>query len=95
MLALDARDSLARALAGGIAMSVAFSAAAFAWFGHAIGEFTGLGSPAGVLLLLLASPLLQPQMLVFALVRQRVEMCIRDRPARLLVRCSPAWRWRC
>ena len=60
LLALDARDSLVRALAGGIAMSVAFSAAAFAWFGHAIGEFTGLGSPAGVLLLLLASPLLQP-----------------------------------
>ena len=72
LLALDARDSLARALAGGIAMSIAFSAAAFAWFGHAIGDFTGLGSPIGVLLLLLASPLLQPQLLVFALVRQWV-----------------------
>lgn len=72
LLALDARTSLARALAGGIAMSVAFSAAAFAWFGHAIGDFTGLGSPAGMLLLLLASPLLQPQLLVFALVRQQV-----------------------
>ena len=45
LLALDARDSLDRALAGGIAMSIAFSAAAFAWFGHAISDFTGLGSP--------------------------------------------------
>ena len=69
LLALDARDSLTRALSGSIAMSIAFAAAAFAWFGFAIGQFTGLGDAGGVLVLLLAAPLLQPQLLAFAIVR--------------------------
>ncbi len=41
----------------------------FAWFGVAIGALYGLGSATGLLALLVAAPLLQPQFLVFALVR--------------------------
>ncbi len=51
------------------AMSVAFTVAAFAWFGVAIGSYTQLGTAAGLALLLLAAPLFQPQFLAFALVR--------------------------
>lgn len=69
LLALDARDTLGRAVAGSIALAIAFAAAAFAWFGAAIGEFTGLGQAGGVLVLLLAAPLLQPQLLAFAVAR--------------------------
>lgn len=51
------------------AMSVAFSAAAFAWFGGALGRYTQLGEAAGIALLLLAAPLFQPQFLAYAAVR--------------------------
>lgn len=50
-------------------MSVAFTAAAFAWFGSAIGSYTQLGSATGLAVLLVAAPLFQPQLLAFALVR--------------------------
>lgn len=72
LLALDACNSFARALVGSIAMAIAFAAAAFAWFGFAIGAFTGLGDAGGLLVLLLGAPLLQPQLLAFAIVRQLV-----------------------
>lgn len=57
------------ALAGGAAMAVAFVLAVLGWFGIAIGRFSGWGDAAGVLVLVLAAPLLQPQLLAFALVR--------------------------
>jgi apolipoprotein N-acyltransferase len=66
---LDANRSLAGALLGGWAMSVAYSAAVFAWFGSAIGSYTQLGPAAGLSVLLLAAPLFQPQFVAFALVR--------------------------
>jgi len=53
-------------------MSVAYSAAVFWWFGGAIGRYTGWGTGAGVGLLLLAAPLLQPQFIALALVRHVV-----------------------
>ena len=64
LLALDAKRTLAGALLGAWAMSVAFTAAVFAWFGSAIGSYTQLGAGAGLALLLLAAPLFQPQFLV-------------------------------
>jgi apolipoprotein N-acyltransferase len=67
---LDGTRSVGGALASGWAMSVAFSAAAFGWFGSAIGAYTGVGPAAGVAVLLVGAPLFQPQFLVFALVRQ-------------------------
>ena len=67
---LDTCPSLVRALLLAYAMALAFTAAAFAWFGVAVGLYTGIGAAAGVALLLLAAPLFQPQFLVFALARR-------------------------
>ncbi|AZP13304.1 apolipoprotein N-acyltransferase [Undibacterium parvum] len=66
---LDARSSIWTSLLSGYAMSLAYTAAAFAWFGSAIGSYTQVGAGTGLALLLLAAPLFQPQFLVFALVR--------------------------
>jgi apolipoprotein N-acyltransferase len=66
---LDATRSLVGALLSGWLMSVAFTAAAFAWFGTAIGSYSQLGPAAGLSILLVAAPLLQPQFIAFALVR--------------------------
>ena len=69
LCALDARQTLAGALLCGWAMSLAFSAAVFAWFGLAIGNYTQVGATTGLALLLLCAPLFQPQFIAFALVR--------------------------
>lgn len=66
---LDNSPTLGAALLRGWLMSVAYTAAAFAWFGSALGLYAQVGAAAGVALLLLAAPLFQPQFLVFALVR--------------------------
>jgi len=67
---LDATRTLAGTLLGACAMSVAFTAAVFAWFGSAIGSYTGLGEATGLSVLLIGAPLFQPQFLAFALVRR-------------------------
>ncbi|WP_051282715.1 apolipoprotein N-acyltransferase [Silanimonas lenta] len=69
LLVLDRARSGRGVLLSALLMGFAFSAAAFAWFGAALGTFTGLGSLAGIALVVLAGPLLQPQLLAFALVR--------------------------
>ncbi|WP_280155530.1 apolipoprotein N-acyltransferase [Piscinibacter sp. XHJ-5] len=69
---LDASRTPAGALVAACAMSVAFTAAVFAWFGIAIGDYTRLGAATGLSVLLLAAPLFQPQFLAFALVRHVV-----------------------
>jgi apolipoprotein N-acyltransferase len=69
LLALDATRTAAAAARSGLAMSLAFVVAVFAWFGFAIAGYTGMSAATGVLVLLLAAPLLQPQLLAFALVR--------------------------
>lgn len=66
---LDASRTLAGALLCAYAMAFAFTAASFAWFGIAIGHYTQVGGATGLIILLLAAPLFQPQFLVFALVR--------------------------
>ncbi|MFZ5637286.1 MAG: apolipoprotein N-acyltransferase [Pseudomonadota bacterium] len=72
LLALDAERGACAALRSGWTMSVAFAAAVFAWFGVAVATYTGLGATTGIVALLAAAPLMQPQLLVFALVRERV-----------------------
>lgn len=67
---LDAEPSLRRTLLSAWAMSVGYVAAVLAWFGAALGTYTQIGEAAGLALLLLAAPLLQPQILAFALVRR-------------------------
>lgn len=66
---LDTTRSFGGALLNGWLMSVAFTAAAFGWFGTAIGNYAQAGAAAGMVVLLLAAPLLQPQFIAFALVR--------------------------
>ncbi len=72
LLALDAERSLGGALRSAWMMSIAFSVAVMLWFGAAFGAYVGIGTGWGVLILLLLSPLLQAQFLVFALVRHLV-----------------------
>jgi apolipoprotein N-acyltransferase len=69
LLALDSLPSVARVIRSGLLMSVLFVAAVFAWFGVAIGAYTGIGSATGLLIVLAAAPLLQAQLVAFALVR--------------------------
>lgn len=72
LLALDTARSWRGALALGLAMAVLFVGAAFAWFGFAIGAYIGVDAPLALAVLLLAAPLLQPQILVYALVRHAI-----------------------
>ena len=61
--------SMRAALASGVLMSLAFVAAVFVWFGAAIGAYTGLGSGVGIAVLLVLAPVMQPQIVAFALAR--------------------------
>jgi apolipoprotein N-acyltransferase len=70
LCALDAETTLAGTLLSAWAMSVAFVLAVFAWFAGAIAHYTQWGTATGIAVLVLAAPLLQPQFLVFALVRR-------------------------
>lgn len=70
MLVLDKIPTVAGAARSGLLMSIFFVAAVFGWFGIAIGTYTGIGSLSGLLLVLIAAPLLQCQIFIFALVRQ-------------------------
>ena len=72
LLALDHVRGLGGALRHGLLMSLAFAVAVFAWFGLAIGDFVGIGPVAGLAVLLVTAPLLQPQLIAFALVRHVV-----------------------
>ena len=70
LLALDATRTVAGAARSGLMMSITFVAAGFAWFGFAIASYTGASAATGLLVVLVAAPLLQPQFIAFALVRQ-------------------------
>lgn len=70
LLALNATRTVVGALLSGWLMSVAFVAAVFLWFGAALDCYTGMGTVPAVLVLCALAPLLQPQLLVFAVVRQ-------------------------
>ncbi|WP_074864954.1 apolipoprotein N-acyltransferase [Lysobacter enzymogenes] len=70
LLTLQRDATMLRALASGALMSVAFVAAVFYWFGAAIGAYLGMGAASATAVMLLLAPVLQPQFLAFALVRQ-------------------------
>ncbi len=72
LLALDTTRTVAGAACSGLTMSLGFVVAVLAWFGFAIAHYAGADSAIGVLIVLAASPLLQPQFIVFALVRHFV-----------------------
>jgi apolipoprotein N-acyltransferase len=72
LLALAASRSVARTLLAAWAMAVGYTAAVLPWFGAAIGGYTQIGEAAGLALLLVVAPLLQPQFFAYALVRRSV-----------------------
>jgi apolipoprotein N-acyltransferase len=72
LLVLDHSGSVRAALASGWFMSVAFVAAVFGWFGPAIASYAATSTALAHAVTLLCAPLLQPQFLVFAAVRQVV-----------------------
>ncbi len=89
LLALDLCTRKRSALLLGALMSVAFMATAFHWFGAAIGAYTGGGAVPATLALLLVAPLLQPQFIAYALVRQWVGR--RHGPALRALAAASAW----
>ena len=72
LLALDAQRSRTATLLLAWLMTVAYTGAAFFWFGTAIGSYTQIGTAAGTAVLLLAAPLFQPQFIALAVVRRFV-----------------------
>jgi len=89
LLVLDAGRSARGALAAGLLMSVAFVATTFAWFGAAIGAYTGIGALPGMALLLVLAPVMQPQVIAFALVRHLVGL--RHGPVLRALAGASAW----
>lgn len=69
LLVLDRTRSVREALAAGLVMSVAFVVAVFGWFGIAIADYAGVSRAAGFAALLLLAPILQPQLVTFAVAR--------------------------
>lgn len=69
LLAMDGIGRMRGALASGLLMSFAFVAAVFVWFGAAIGAYTGIGAGVGTAVLIVLAPVMQPQIVAFALVR--------------------------
>lgn len=72
LLASNAASTFASALLSGWLMSVAFAVAVFTWFGMALDAYTGIGTVPALLALGALAPLLQPQVMVFAVVRHLV-----------------------
>ncbi|MFD0738464.1 apolipoprotein N-acyltransferase [Lysobacter koreensis] len=89
LLALDAARSVRGAVVHGVLMSVAFVVAVFGWFGAAIGAYTGVGALPATAVLVLLAPLLQPQLVAFALVRHIVGR--RQGPLLRAVAAACAW----
>lgn len=70
LLALDRARGPWGAVGRGVLMALACVGLVFPWFGAAVGAFTGLGTFAGTAALVALAPLLQPQFVAYALVRQ-------------------------
>ncbi|HEY2772679.1 MAG TPA: apolipoprotein N-acyltransferase [Candidatus Binatia bacterium] len=69
LLSLDGVRTLRGTALCGLAMCTAFVLAIFAWFGFAIAVYSAGAAAAGIVVLALTAPLLQPQFIVFAVVR--------------------------
>ena len=66
---LERTRSLGEALQAGIVMAVAFVLAVFGWFATAIAAYTGAPVPLALVVLTVGAPLLEPQLITFALAR--------------------------
>jgi len=72
LLTLNSARTLGAVLLSAVLMSIAFVAAVFAWFGVALDAYTGIGTFPAVVALCALAPLLQPQIIAFAVVRHLV-----------------------
>ncbi len=78
LAALERARSAWGAAGLGLLFSVAFVLGVFPWFGSAMARYAGAPTAAGFAVLVVAAPLLQPQLPLYALVRHR----LRGRPGR-------------
>jgi apolipoprotein N-acyltransferase len=69
LVALERARSVRAALVSGLVMAAAFELAVFGWFAPAIARYTGMSSILAALLLVGCGPLLQPQLVTFAVAR--------------------------
>jgi apolipoprotein N-acyltransferase len=69
LLVLDRTRSPREALVAGVVTSVAFVVGVFSWFGVAIADYAGVSRTTGFVVLVLLAPILQPQLVAFALAR--------------------------
>jgi apolipoprotein N-acyltransferase len=69
---LDRAASPSAVLLASLAMCAAFVLGAFGWFAESVSVYTGLSPCVALALLVVAAPLLQPQLVVFACVRRLV-----------------------
>ncbi|MBB2488152.1 apolipoprotein N-acyltransferase, partial [Mitsuaria sp. WAJ17] len=93
---LDQPASWSRRLLRAWALSLAYVLAAFTWFGTAIAHYAQWPQAQGQAVLLLIAPLLQPQLIVWALVRQGMDG--RHRPWLRAWAAAAAWvgiEWLC
>lgn len=81
LLALAALPRARDALAAGVLMAMLYKLAALGWFGSALAAYLGLPAWLGLLLPVLAAPLLQPQLWVFALAWHWARARLRPWPA--------------
>jgi apolipoprotein N-acyltransferase len=75
---LDGVRTPRQALLAGVAMAVAFELAVFGWFAFAIADYAGTPAAVFILVLGVASPLLQPQFVTVALLRTFVRRAMPD-----------------
>ena len=69
LFVLNRVQSLRGALLSGIGMTITFVLAVLPWFGAAFGAYVGIDWLPAMLALVVLAPVLQPQILAFALVR--------------------------
>mgnify|MGYP001567656725 CR=1 FL=1 len=72
LLACDRDQTRRDAWRSGIVMAVGFTLSVFDWFAGAVHSYTGYPRWAMLLVLAIAAPLLQPQFVIYSLVRQRL-----------------------
>ena len=85
---LDAPARAGRRLLRAWLLSLAIAVAVFGWFGTAMAHYAQWPQPVGSLVLLLIAPLMQPQLMVWAFVRQ----ALADRsPGLRAVAASASW----
>ncbi len=89
LLSLNKVTTIGGVLANALLMTVAYVLAAFAWFASALTAFTGLDGASAVLVLCALAPVLQPQLLAYALTRHLI--AARCGPLLRMLAAAAAW----